>query len=318
MCLAAIAGLSVGAASYTSASADDLVESGHWKRSLEAVQRQLRSNPNDARAYYLESRIKEQFGDLEGAAAAGEKAIALEPRNADYRGQLAECYAMLADKSSIVKGWVYVRKMRREFEATYALNPKQVDALLVEMMFSWKAPPVAGGDKRKAHAIADRLVGIDPVWGYLAQARLAENEHDDARMRQALEKAVHANPGFYRAHIELATYYCCIAKQPKLDQAEAQAREALKMDPSRVGAWDVLARVAALRRQGAELDSILEQAEKAVPDDLSPYYSAALMLEKQGQDFDRARRYLQRYLSQSPEGRAPSHAEAKRLLAQLR
>ena len=54
-----------------------------------------------------------------------------------------------------------------------------------------------------------------------------------------------------------------------------------------------------------------------VPDDLGPYFAAAQRLIESGQDFERAERYLQHYLSQPAEGRQPTHTEARRLLAEM-
>jgi tetratricopeptide (TPR) repeat protein len=79
----------------------------------------------------------------------------------------------------------------------------------------------------------------------------------------------------------------------------------------------VLAHVYALQKRWADLDSVLAQADSAAPEDLSPYHSAAEALVEIGQDFTRAERYLQKYLSQQPEGKQPTHAQAHWLLADL-
>ena len=95
------------------------------------------------------------------------------------------------------------------------------------------------------------------------------------------------------------------------------ARQALAIDPSAGQAYKVLAHVYARQKRWAELEQVLAQADLLAPDDLSPYHSAAEALIEIGQDFDRAERYLQKYLTQQPEGRQPTHAEAHWLLADL-
>jgi tetratricopeptide (TPR) repeat protein len=46
-------------------------------------------------------------------------------------------------------------------------------------------------------------------------------------------------------------------------------------------------------------------AEKAVPENLDPYYAVARTLFLKWKDFPRATRYLQRYLSQEAESGSP-------------
>jgi len=58
------------------------------------------------------------------------------------------------------------------------------------------------------------------------------------------------------------------------------------------------------------LDAILAQAEKNVPDNLSPYYQAGRLLLNPGSDLPRAENYFRKYLTQEPEPGAPQHAHA--------
>ena len=80
------------------------------------------------------------------------------------------------------------------------------------------------------------------------------------------------------------------------------------MDPGRVAAYAVLASHYAQRAEWRELESILEAARRAVPDDAVPYYRAGEGLL--AADPGRAERYLRVYLAQEPEGNQPSAADA--------
>ncbi len=300
-----------------SESVDALIESGHWKRARQAAETRLKTNPNDAQAHAWLSKIESGFGDLEGAIAEAERAVELNPNSAAFHGQLAEVCALMADRSSVLKGLIYARRMKKEIAAALAIDPNHVDTLLVEMMYAWKAPTMAGGDRDRAWQIAAHIARVSPVWAYLARARLAEEEGNDKEVETALRKAVEADPSFYRAHLALARFYCCTAQQKRYAQAEQIAEEAIALDPSNAGGWEILARIYAAQRRGAQLNDTLARAENAAPDDLTPYYAAASVLFETGQDFPHAEQYLRRYLSQPVEGREPSHAEATWLLAEL-
>ena len=62
------------------------------------------------------------------------------------------------------------------------------------------------------------------------------------------------------------------------------------------------------------LDVLLAEGEKAVPDDLTPYYEAGTVLLDGISDLTRAERYFRKYLTQEPEGNEPSSADARRRL----
>ena len=55
---------------------------------------------------------------------------------------------------------------------------------------------------------------------------------------------------------------------------------------------------------------MLAQAAARVPEDLSPYYWAARTLAEHKAEAPRAEGYIKRYLTQEPEGRAPTSGEA--------
>jgi tetratricopeptide (TPR) repeat protein len=155
------------------------------------------------------------------------------------------------------------------------------------------------------------------VHGWLMKARIAQEVKDNARLEQAYQNAVKADPNDYNALVSLSSFYLQDGVK-KYDLAEKYARAAIKLDPARATAYSLLAaQMVYTRRFGGDLDTLLAQAEKANPDDLAPYFVAGRTLVVVGQDFDDAERYLHKYLSQEPEGKAPKHAYAHWRLGQL-
>lgn len=296
---------------------DALVDANHYKRARVLVDARLRENPNDAHALFLSSKIQEALGNLRGALTLAEKSVELDPSRVSYHAQLAECYAYTADHSTWVKGIAYVRLMKKEIAAALAIRPHDSDTLLVAMMFAFHAPAIAGGDRQRAHELADEIVRYDPHWGYLAEARLAQEDSTDDRKEAWLKKAVQADPRHYRAWQELATFYCCVASRKNAAETERMGHTMLALDPTQAAGYAALASAYARAGRWADLDAVLAQAEKTVPDNRSPYYQAAQALIDTGQDLARAEKYLARYMAQDPEGREPDHGQAKWLLATL-
>ncbi len=296
---------------------DKLVDANHYKRAKTLVDSRLRQDPKDAHALFLSSRIQEALGDLRGALALAEKSVELDPTNVASHAQLAECYAYTADRSTWVKGLTYVRLMKKEIAVALAIHPHDSDTLLVAMMFAFHAPAIAGGDRRKAHDLADEIVRYDPHWGWLAEARLAQEDSTDDHIEVLLKKAVQADPKHYRALQEMATFYCCVAKRKNPVETERVGRQMIALDASQAAGYAALASSYARTARWADLEGVLAQAEKAVPDDLAPYYQAAQSMIDTRQDLARAEKYLARYVSQDPEGREPDLVQTKWLLAAL-
>ncbi len=309
--------LNAVAANNNLSGVDGLMELGHWKRARQISLARLNANPNDAQAHAWMAKIATAFGDLETSIREAERAVELNMGNPGFHEQLAESCALMADKSHVLKSLPYVRRMKKEIEAALSLDANHVDTLLLQMVFAWKAPALAGGDKALSRRLADRIMTINPAWGYLALARLYQFQGDETATETVLKKAVQSDPSFYRARISLALFYCGERACNTPASAERYALEAMAVDPGAAGAYAVLARAYVAQKRWADLDQVLLRSQNAVPDDVGPYYAAASRLVDMGQDFDRAERYLQTYLSQPSEGREPTQAEARVLLADL-
>jgi tetratricopeptide (TPR) repeat protein len=291
--------------------AQALIESGHWKRLHYLAETRVKANPNDAEAACLLAYAKLAFNDIDGAIEFAKKAIALDGSKADYHYVLARAIGQKASKVSIFKGMGMAGDFKKENGIALSINPNHMDALSDLMGYYYEAPGIVGGDKKKAYEIADRIGKINPSRGFLAQADLAgrEKTKDWAKIEMLEKKAVEADPRSYQALMTLGNFYAS-DQSKKYDEADKLAHEALKVDPNRQGAYSLLALLMVLRDRWQDLDTVLSQAEKNVPDTLFPDYLAARTLYTTGKDLPRAERYLRKYLTQPPEGDAPRFAAA--------
>src|SRR5262249_7748612 len=99
-------------------------------------------------------------------------------------------------------------------------------------------------------------------------------------------------------------------KTPRYELAEKEANYAIRIDPDRVSAHSILAAVYAAQERWMDLDAVLAEAEKKIPDNLSPYLRAAGTRPNARKDLARGERYARKYLSQEPEPNSSSHAVA--------
>ena len=291
---------------------EKLIEAGHWKKARTIVESRIRADPRDALGSFLLSQIRNAFGDRESPLAFAEKAVSLDGGVGKYHRQVAEVLGVKAQHSGMVQQLLLARRFKKEIDTAIALDAADLQALRDLMEFYLLAPGIAGGDKARAAEMADRIGRIDPAEGFSAKARLAAFQGDHRQVEGLLRRALEEAPNRYKSWIALANFYSGSDKANS--EAVEQARQAVRIDPGRVGAYAILAQAYAARGQWAELDSILAVAESVAPDDLVPYYRAAEVLLESNRAVERAARYLRKYLGSEPEGNAPTLSEAREKL----
>ncbi|HWR37266.1 MAG TPA: tetratricopeptide repeat protein [Clostridia bacterium] len=295
---------------------EQLIEHGRWKQARVIVEQKYKSNPQDAHTLYLLARIRFAFGETNAALDFAKRAVALNGNKAEYHLALAEIQGEIAQKANLFRQAMLARGIKKELETAAALDPKNVDARIGLMEYYLQAPSIAGGDRTRARAIAEEIFRLDPVEGYMAQASIARYEKQTDKLEKLYLKAIEASPKSSAAHLALARLYAS-ESQKAYDRAEQQLRAALKLDSGRVNAYVAMVSLLALRNDWVALDATLVAAEKNVADNLEPYFQAARVLAGNDRDLPRAERYLRKYLSQEPEGGAPSLAFAHWKLGQV-
>src|SRR5262245_6123783 len=293
--------------------ADDieaLMERSAWKRARAAVDDLAKTRPDDARTHYLRSRVQMAFRDPGQALVHAEKAVALEPNNANYHNQLGQVVGYMAQRSGKLKAFSLARRYRKELETALELDPKLNDARWGLMEFYSIAPGIVGGDDKKAKAMAEEIGKLDPVRGLLAQGQLAARAKNEAEALAFYQRAVDKDPSDYSARVTLARSFAQ-ESQKKYDLVEKHARAALELDPLRPGAYNLLAGLYAHQERWEELDRVVSQADREIPGNLTPVYQAGRILLEDQRHLDRAERYFRQYLEVEPEGSSvPSLAHA--------
>jgi tetratricopeptide (TPR) repeat protein len=288
-------------------SPDDLMRQGHWKRVRDIAQARYQAAPGSADANYLMGSVAYKWGQYDSAQQYAEKAVQLAPQNAAYHWLLAQVLGDQAERASIFKQMGLAKRFRSETETVIRLDPRHIDAHVGLMLYYFKAPGIVGGDKKKAFAETETIGAIDRAKGYMAQARLAQEEQQLGKLEGLYQSALAANPKDYEALIGLFNVYAGQQRR-NIPEAESLARRALEADAGRIGGYTALSVALVMQRKWSDLDAHLAAAEKAIPDNLSPFYVAAASLVREGQDFPRAERYYRKYLSIEREAGGATHA----------
>lgn len=298
-------------------SLDQLIDNGHYRRALAEISATAAGTSTPAQAArrdFLLSRIELGFGHLDEAMQLAEKALAADPKNADFHIELAAVAAKLAEHGGLLKQIGYAKRVKKELDASIALNPKSADAVYGLMLYSNLVPSFLGGDKATAQKLAEQLTTLNAPRGYLAQASLAHDRKDAVAEETLLQKALTAGPESYEAHIAYAVF-AKKSEPSRTDQADEHACEALYLDSTRVEAWRILTELAASAGCPPEVDGLISTEQRFNHDDLSPAYSAATAFISDGKNLDMAGGLLKSYLEKPQEGEAPSAGLARYQLA---
>jgi tetratricopeptide (TPR) repeat protein len=288
-----------------------LIESDHFKQARSVVEERYRANPRDPEALYLMSRVKQGYFDLEAAFDFAKRAAATDPRNSRYHSNVAYIAGWLAQQVNFLLMISLARRVKKEVDLALALDPNNVEALKILGLYYLRVPFFLGGNKTKAHAIPEQIKRIDPVQGCIAYVYMANYDKQYDRIEKLYLQALETKPDSWHLHQALADYYL---SNKRFEEGESHAREAIRIDAGRISAHLTLAALLAQQKKMEELNLALEEAEKAVPDNLTPYYSAVAWCPPNVMPIQRVEAHLRRYLTQEPEPNMPTHADAHRLL----
>jgi tetratricopeptide (TPR) repeat protein len=288
-----------------------LLEQQHFRQLYNVAQERLARNPNDAEALSWLSAVYDAYGDFDKAVDYGQRAVAAAPNNADIHTQLADTLGDKALKLGVFGGGIpLARQMRHELDTAIQLDPRSVRALKESMGLYEQSPAIVGGSHTKARESLQQIYAISASEGALAEAALLQMQKRPLPEIEAyLRKAVQLNPHLYRAVIDLTSILASDGYH-RYVEAEHFARIGIAADPYRAGCYGYLAVALARQQRWNDLDNALAEAQRHVPDNLLPYYSAAVAMLESNTELARAERYLRQYLARDPEAGAPTKGSA--------
>ena len=197
-----------------------LLAQGRVDDAIASLQHRINHAP-DAESYNLLCRAYFTLSDWDHGISACEKAVSLDPANAQYHLWLGRLYGEKADHSHFLTAAGLAKKVRGEFETAVRLNPNSVDARTDLAEFYMEAPGIMGGGRDKAQAQAQELASMDPVKAGWVKGRLAEKNKDLVSAENEYRVAIKASHGAARAWLNLASFY---RQTGRLDQMEDAIR----------------------------------------------------------------------------------------------
>jgi cytochrome c-type biogenesis protein CcmH/NrfG len=203
-----------------------LLAEGRVDDAIASLQRRISSAPSDAQSYNLLCRAYFTLGEWDKGISACEKAVSLDPENAQYHLWLGRIYGEKADHEGFFSAAGMAKKVRNEFETAVRLNPNSAEARTDLAEFYLEAPGIVGGGRDKAEAQAQRLATMDPVRAGWVKGRLAEKKKDFVSAEKEYRAAIEASHGAALAWLNLAFFYRHTARLDAMEDAIRHASAA--------------------------------------------------------------------------------------------
>ena len=225
---------------------DSLFAAGEHASARQEFNARLQRNASDATALYYMGRIALHQGESGKAVDWFEKAIKVEDGRADFHVWLAAALGEEAQRASKFRQPFLAKRLRAELERAVALSPRHIEARYGLMQVYALLPGFMGGDMEKAHRQAAEVANINPFYGYMGAAFLAQREKNFLAAAQAYEKAIGIAPDSTAGYLSLAALH---QRQERWTDAFATYDRLLKRLPDDEGVHFYIGRAAAMSGQ---------------------------------------------------------------------
>lgn len=190
--------------------ARDRQDRGALQKMTSDLQAAADKAPNDAEAHYKAALSASYLGEIslelkdkagaERAAGAGvhmaERAIALQPKNAEYYRVLGTLCGQAVPAVSMFNALTYGKRAKEAINKAKELDPKSARVHQAEGVGNYYLPQALGGGPELAEKDFRKAIELDPksADSYLWLGLTLRKLHRNGEARQALQKAVDLDP----------------------------------------------------------------------------------------------------------------------------
>jgi tetratricopeptide (TPR) repeat protein len=152
-----------------------------WTEAQTLLERVIAAEPANAEAHFHLGRCFLFRSDTSHALPELEKAVELDPTNAQYVRHLGDACGQTAQKAGLFAKAGWAKRCKAAYVKAVELDPKDLDARWSLMEYCRQAPGFLGGSVDQAFQQAEAIKQIDPHRGlaafitlYVGQKRLPE------------------------------------------------------------------------------------------------------------------------------------------------
>jgi tetratricopeptide (TPR) repeat protein len=229
-CLMLLPGVARGEESPL-AQAKAAFEKGEYTRTIEILKSAAGSEPNNGDVYVLLARSYLELNQYDAAVNSAEKAVAINPKDSDYRRWLGEAYGAKADHASMLSAYSLARKTQKEFDAAVQLDAHNFDAQQDLIEYDCTAPGMVGGGEEKAQPLIEKLMKMDAAEGHYAAGICRAQKKDYAAADTEFAKALESKPKTAKRIYDIGDYFLQRKNAEKLLVVAGAGEELAPQDP---------------------------------------------------------------------------------------
>jgi len=204
-----------------------LYEKGKFAQAASVFQQLSTSAPASAEVWVWLSKSRLKAREWDKAVQAMEKAVQLQPVNAEYYLLLGRACGSRASHSNFLMAIGWARRVVKEFETARKLAPEDIEVRFDLLDYYLNAPGIVGGGREKAEAEAQAITRLNPKKGYLARATIHIKNKKWDLARKELAQAVAESPQSVSASKDLADF---LLDRKDFEGALSYAKKALLLD----------------------------------------------------------------------------------------
>lgn len=235
VCLALLLATLPAAASGSLDAGMDLLQAHRPAEAHAVFARLTAAQPDNAAARFWAARALFAQCLFEEAADEYQRALGLDPDNAEYQFRLGQAWGELAKRAGVFARAGYARKTRKAMERAVALDAAHVDAALALSTFYIRAPGFMGGGLDRAETVLPKLLAADPLRGKVQQARIREAHGDVAGAETAFAALLEQYPGPADLRYTELQYGHFLLRQQRPEAAVSRYRRALALGSDAAG-----------------------------------------------------------------------------------
>jgi len=205
-----------------------LYEKGSFSQSVEILLQETKNSPRDAAVRFWLGKAYLKVQNWKAAVAELEKAVEIEPANAQYHQWLGRASGERASRAFVTTAYSMAKQVVREFETARRLSPEDLSIRFDLLEYYLQAPGMVGGGRDKAEAEARTIAEIDRRKGYTARAIIYKADKQWDKAKAELLKGTHEFPESAAACEDLADY---LFGRQDYDGALEWSRKALTLSP---------------------------------------------------------------------------------------
>jgi tetratricopeptide (TPR) repeat protein len=224
-----------------------------------------------------------------------QKAITLDPKNAEHHYLLGATYGQQAQRAGMFSAAGLAKKTKAELERAVELDPNYVDARLALIDYYMIAPGFMGGSIEKAKEHAAFVRKQDDIMGRRATARIYLREKKNDLATKEYVEMVRAHPQSAKAHYFLGAF---LLSEKNYAGALHELELAVKLDAAFMPSYYRLGQHAATSQSNyARGEEALKKYLAYKPKDNEPalewaWYWLGMVYEKQGKKAEARSSYL--------------------------